>query len=301
MPYLSETGILARVANFNLRQMLSSGPFTYEKVQKKWYLNNMFENGHLRLMDVILAEQFVEVFVYSYLREHKQATMDDILAAIYSKLVNAQMPQLSTINNVIQKYCHQIKVKGEKRDVYVWDQSKKSPQELERIRSLQAPIGFNIPISVDHNDIITAIARSAIAAGYQVHAGKTEQRKSPTLKMLSEQLTGFELGLSPETFSVIKEIDLLVMKNNNLQAGIEVVITMSTANKAINDRFRNLLTVAPNLNVPLFIVVKDEDVDAIATELHKPANVEAGLCKLVTVIKLFELSVPDEEIISIFT
>ena len=297
IPYLAENGILARVANFNLKQLLSGKPFIYGKKEKKWFMEDMLQEESLRLMDVIPAEQFTQMIIYSYLKEHKEATLDELLVAIYTKLVNAQMPGLRNIDNVLQKNCSKIKSKNN-RDYYIWDTLKKSPQQKEQILSRQNSFDFAIPLAADHNGIITVIAKSAISADYEVHAGKTEQRKSPTLANLSAKLTGLELGFSPESFSVIKEIDLLILKKNNIQSAIEVVLTMSTLNKAINDRFRNILTLTPNLNIPLFIVVKDSDLNAALVELNKPANIYSGLVKKVKIIKLSELS--DSDLISKF-
>jgi len=293
MPYLSETGILARVANFSLKQLLLSGPFKYIKSQKKWYMNDMLENFETRPIDVIPAEQLTQELIYSYLQEHKHASIDDLLTVVYTKLVNAQMPQIANIDNVLSKYCKKVKIKGEKREHYVWSPGKVSPRTELRIRSMQSELGFEVPIALDHNGIITILARQAIERNYDVHVGKTEQRKSPTLADLSLKLSGFELGLSPDTFEVIKEIDLIVLKNNNVQAAIEVVTTLSTLNKAINDRFRNLLSIAPNLIIPLYVVVKDDDVSAALSELNKPANVESGLAGKVKIVKISEFSSPD--------
>jgi len=154
----------------------------------------------------------------------------------------------------------------------------------------QNEFGFDVPIALDHNGIIRVLSTQAITLGYDVHIGKTEQRKSPILSDLSLKLTGFELGLSIDTFKVIQEIDLLILKHNNIQAAIEVVTTLSTLNKAINDRFRNLLTVAPNLEIPLFIVIRDEDASAALSEINKPANQESGLDRRVKLVKISAFS-----------
>ena len=290
MPYLSDTGILARVAKFSIKALLSTGPFEYLKKDKKWYMKDMLENGSLSALQFIQAEFATQQLVYSYLSEKKSATLDDLLKVIYTNLVNSQLPQMASIEKVLTRYCRKVRKKGEKRDVYVWSPGKLTPLEAERVKQLQASLPFDTPITADHNGIIIVLARQAIERDYDVHVGRTEQRKSPILKNLSSPLTGFELGLSPATFDLIKEIDLLILKNNNIQAAVEVVITLSTFNKAINDRFRNLLQVAPNLNIPLTAIVRDEDFDAAEKELRTPANKSAGLTERVRVIRLSNMS-----------
>ncbi len=293
IPHLSETGILARVMDFDFRQLLANKPFKYVKAEKKWFMEDMLEKNHLRLLDHIPVEILTQSIVYSYLREKKHATIDDLLIAIYTKLVNAEMPGLKNINNVLQKYCRKQKVKGKSRDYYVWDAAKKTPQDIERLRSKQIKMELDVQLLLDHNAILISISKSAIAAGYEIHAGKTEQRKSTILSNLSMNITGFDIGFSLDTFNVIKEIDLLILKNNNIQAGIEVVTTITTLNKAINDRFRNLLTLAPNLRIPLYIIIKDEDLNRAESELSTPANIESGLNKKVEIVRFSDLKPED--------
>ena len=155
---------------------------------------------------------------------------------------------------------------------------------------MQTSLTFEAPLAADHNGLIIMLARQAIEQGYEVHAGRTEQRRSPTLKDLSLPHPEFEVGLSPDTFDMIKEIDLLILKNKNIRSAVEIVITLSTLNKAINDRFRNLLHLAPNLNIPLVAVVKDEDYQAAMDELRSPVNKSEGLPEKVKIVKLSQLS-----------
>ncbi len=107
-----------------------------------------------------------------------------------------------------------------------------------------------------------------------------------------------ELGLTPEAFSIIQEIDLLILKDMNIIAAIEVTTTISTMNKALNDRYRNLLALVPNLNINCFIVMKDEDYNHARNELHTPANQQSGLAQKVELVKLSQLS--SDDAVSIF-
>jgi len=136
----------------------------------------------------------------------------------------------------------------------------------------------------------------AIHDGYIVHIGQTEQRKSKELASLSRKLSGLELGLSPETFAHIKEIDLLILKGNTIMAAVEVATSLSTFNKAINDRFRNLITIAPNLITSLFVVVLDDDYSKAFDELHTPANIQYGFNIKIKLIRTSE--VEENEFIS---
>jgi len=272
IPYLHEESLLHRIGKYDLNVLLENGPFKFLSKEKKWFMEDMIEStGSLKPFDMIEAEVFVQNLVYSYLFEHKQATMDELLVVIYENLVNSHRPQISTIDKVINKYCKKKKIKGQKRELYVWNPKVK----------------FDTPIALDHNNIIRIISESAHKTGFSVHIGKTEQRKSPTLKALSLELSGLELGLPPEVFKLIQEIDLIILKGSNILAAVEVATTISTFNKAVNDRFRNLLTIAPNLDIKLSVIISDEDFKKAHEELYTPANIKS---KLSEKVKLFKIS-----------
>jgi len=288
LPYLSQTGLLARLARFDLRLLLSNGQFVFIKKEKKWFLSDMLEeSGALKYIDMIPAENLTQQLIFSYLSSNKTASLDELLVVIYSQLVNSYRPQMATIGKVLDKYCRKVKVKGEKRELYAWNPKAKTPTDIDAIKSMQLDFDLVKALPFDHNSIIRLIAEAAIKRNYNVHIGETEQRKSAVLSELSMKLSGLELGLSPDIFAVIKEIDLIILKKNNILAAIEVATTISTFNKAVNDRFRNLLAIAPNLNIKLSVIVSKADLPKAQKELYKPANIKA---KLSTKVSLFTIN-----------
>jgi hypothetical protein len=255
LPYLSEKGLLARLARFDIRLFLENGPFTYLKSEKKWYTKDMVEeSGTLKPIDLIKAESLTQELVFSYLSEKKQATLDELLQIIYSNLVNAHRPQMSTIANVLNKYCRKIKTKASKRELYVWNPQSKTPEQIATSLATQTNLLLE-STTLDHNEIIAKVGNMALAKEFQIHIGLTEQKKSGKMASLSVSLSGLELGFSPEVFKTIREIDLIILQGNNISVALEVATTISTFNKAINDRFRNLLVIAPNLNIRLGVIV----------------------------------------------
>jgi hypothetical protein len=70
----------------------------------------------------------------------------------------------------------------------------------------------------------------------------------------------------------VKQIDLLALKGNVIIAAFEVATSIDTANKAINDRYRNLFATAPNLHIRAYVIVKDEDFAKANNILYTPAN-----------------------------
>jgi SAM-dependent methyltransferase len=291
IPYLHEKALLHRLAKYDLKILLENGPFVYAPKEKRWYMKDMIgDEGKIRLSEAIPAENMVQKYVHSFLSDRKQATMDELIVLIYSILVNSHRPQISTIDKVLNKYCKRRKIKGEKRDVFVWNPAVRTDEEISKIKGQQITLGLDAITTYDHNEIILSVARMSIQAGHQTHAGVTEQKKDSRLADISSPLSEHDLGISPRAFRIIKEIDLLILKEATILAAVEVTTTISTINKAINDRFRNLLTVAPNLSIALAVLVKRSDFQQAYGELWSPANVKSGLSKKIRLISIEDIT-----------
>ncbi|PJA26907.1 MAG: hypothetical protein CO189_08575 [candidate division Zixibacteria bacterium CG_4_9_14_3_um_filter_46_8] len=295
LPYLSEKGLLARLAKFDLRLLLSSGNFIFDKKEKKWFMVDMVEpSGAIKFLDSIPAENLAQQLIFSHLSEHTKASLDELLVMTYSQLVNSYRPQMSTIDKVLTKYCKKLKTKGQKREFYILNPRAKTPGQINQAIADQIALDIDIPILLDHNGIIKVIAETAKSRGYNVHIGETEQRKSPMLNELSLKLSGFEVGLTPNVFRLVKEIDLIILTGSqNILSAIEVATSITTFNKAINDRFRNLTTIAPNLNILLNVVIADDDFSKAHQELYTPANIESNLASKVRLLRISEIGSGD--------
>lgn len=282
IPYLHEKSLLHRLAQYDLRSLLGSGPFVYLKSEKKWFLAEMVsDEGSVKVSDLIPAEEFVQNLVYSYLSTNDQATIDQLLGLIYTSLVNSHRPQLDTIERVLAKYCDRKTLKGSKREIFILKRGVMPPAEINRIKLKQETLNLDAKTVVSHNDCIKLLADAAVRAGLQVHIGKTEQRKEPELAAMSQRLTGYEFGLPVAAFRYIQEIDLIVLKGSTILGAVEVTFSFGTFSKAVNERFRNLLTIAPNLSVALHVLLRKSDLIRARQELSGPANKASGLSKRV--------------------
>lgn len=72
-------------------------------------------------------------------------------------------------------------------------------------------------------------------------------------------------------------------------SAVEVATSISTFNKAVNDRFRNLMTIAPNLNIALNVIVSPEDYAQARAELYTPANRKGGFASKVMLWRIPEI------------
>ena len=293
VPYLQEKNLFLKLANFNFKSFLERH-FEYRK--PKWYNKTHIdkETSALRPVDFIPAEHLTEQFVYDLLKEKGIVSFDEILILIYTNLVNAHRPGIESVNNVLKRLCDRVKMPGD-RSRYGFRLKPQAPKLIELSKkpvTLQIGLfgGDEVAQTLSHDEVIEYICSYAIQKGFDVHVGQTEQDKNEKFKKISRQmLTHIEFGIDPDAFATVKEIDVLLMKKNtnSIIHAFEVATTIETANKAVNDRYRNLLAVSPNINIKLFLVVRKKDFDKARRLIFSPVNVKDGLD---TKIKILQIS-----------
>jgi len=295
IPYLQERNLLHRLRRFDFRKFFNSN-FTYDADQKKWFSQEHLdsEGKPLKIIDYVPAQQLTEQLIIDHLYEHHHATLDDLLAVIYSTLVNSHRPGVVTIYRELNRLCDKAKLPTIKREVYVLkkDLPKRKPTRIPI--ALQAQLFSHeraVVENLSHNQIIELIARHVVELGYEVHVGETEQRKDKQLRDISIKMrSNVEFGIPLNAFGSIKEIDLLVVRDKVICAAFEVATTVSTANKAINDRYRNLFAALPSWNIKAGVVVKSQDYETARAQLLSVANEKQHLSQKVKILKVSQLT-----------
>ena len=160
---------------------------------------------------------------------------------------------------------------------------------------VETQLGFFGPpkmvTALSHNEIIKLIYSYAVDKGYDVHIGETEQNKEPKFKKISRQMNShMEFGLPPDVFDAVAEIDVLLLKGSAITHAFEVATTVETANKAVNDRYRNMFIAMPSLNIKACLIVKDKDADKAHQLVYSMANVKDGISKRVSIVHLSDLT-----------
>jgi len=295
IPYLQERNLLHRLRRFDFRKFFNSN-FTYDADQKKWFSQEHLdsEGKPLKIIDYVPAQQLTEQLIIDHLYEHHHATLDDLLAVIYSTLVNSHRPGVVTIYRELNRLCDKAKLPTIKREVYVLkkDLPKRKPTRIPI--ALQAQLFSHeraVVENLSHNQIIELIARHVVELGYEVHVGETEQRKDKQLRDISIKMrSNVEFGIPLNAFGSIKEIDLLVVRDKVICAAFEVATTVSTANKAINDRYRTLFAALPSWNIKAGVVVKSQDYETARAQLLSVANEKQHLSQKVKILKVSQLT-----------
>jgi len=296
VPYLNEKGLLHRLANFDLRNFLNE-TFAYNSKDKKWYKKEMIDKTtqSLKPLDAIPAEILTETLITSYLREKKVASNEDLIVHIYTTLVNAHRPGIHAINKVIEKLCEPIPLNGKvKRLAYKLKSTSPATRKIKDVL-YQTQTGIwgehTIASKLSHNELILLLAKYAKKLGFSVHVGETEQRKHKELKEISSQmLSSMDYGIIPKAFDIVKEIDLLWLKNKQTIAAFEITTSINTADKAINVRYRNLFATMPGLTIKAFVIIKDKDYEKAEKKLFTPVNVSDGLCDNIKIIKTSQMT-----------
>jgi hypothetical protein len=255
-------------------------------------------SNQIRIADHIRAEELVEDIVLSLLQAKKVVSLDEVLVAVYQALVNSQRPNIETVNNVLKRVCDIVDLPGKaRRKGFV-----RRAETAERGRLLSRPLPVQLAFegdgevvgaaASDHNSIIRRIADRSKKQGYDVHVGETEQGHAVDLQEASIPMaSSVDFGIPKREFDTIREIDLLVLHGRTIVAAFEVATTVDTANKAINDRYRNLLAALnPGFRLRCHVVVKDEDFKKALRTLNSIANKQGWFADRVRIVKVSELT-----------
>jgi hypothetical protein len=265
--------------------------------EKKWFTKDMVDPAAhtIKPIDFIPAEKYTEEVVYSYLQEKKYASLDEIITVIYKQLVNSHKPGMSAISKVLQRICDQVPLPGqEHRQGYTLKPTSAKDTTVTKPDVETQGDFFGPPkmvTALSHNEIIKLIYSYALYKGYDVHIGETEQNKEPNFKIISRQMPSHvEFGLPSRVFNTIVEIDALLLKGSAITHAFEVATTVETANKAVNDRYRNMFIAMPSLNIKAFLIVKDKDADKAHQIVYSMVNVKDGISNRVAIVRLSDLT-----------
>ena len=311
MPWLLNNNLLDKISEKELVPYLAN---SFEEKDGKWHLKaspggelkqalEEYSRQHYKAsyedLDFVPMEARIEYLIKRLLYARGFATQDDILNKIYENLINSNMAEAREIQQVLNSIAELIpisqaaagKVTKGKAGRKVW----KLKEDIEREKlfaELGADVQYRLATS-EESDHDLAIARLVEMAGcrkLKAHIGRTEQMKYAEFRQMSSDLPQRIQGMPKAARDIIEQIDVIWHNGGKgIVAAFEVERT-TTITSGI-DRFRNLLTAAPESEVELYLVVPKSRGNEVRSKLGSPANRKDGLQKKIGYIYLEDLDI----------
>jgi len=311
MPWLLNNNLLDKISEKELVPYLSN---SFEEKDGKWRLKaspgdelkqalEEYSRQHYKAsyedLNFVPVEARIEYLIRRLLYSRGFATQDDILNTIYENLINSNMAEAREIQQVLGSIATLMpisqaaagKVSKGKAGRKVW----KLKEDIER-EKLFAGLGVDVEYRLatsEESDHDLAIARLVEMAGLRklkANIGKTEQVKYTDFRKLTSDLPAKVAGMPKAARDIVEQIDVLWHNGGKgIVAAFEVERT-TTITSGI-DRFRNLLTMAPESEIELYIVVPKSRGNEVRNKLGSPANRKDGLHKKIGYIYLEDLDI----------
>ncbi|MGB2866190.1 MAG: DNA methyltransferase [Sedimentisphaerales bacterium] len=311
MPWLLNNNLLDKISEKELVPYLSNN---FEEKDGKWYLKvnpgdelkqdlEEYSRQHYKAsyeeLDFVPVEARIEYLIKRLLYARGFASQDDILNIIYENLINSNMAEAREIQRVLNSIAQLVpisqaaagKVSKAKAGRKVW----KLKEDIDR-EQLFAGLGVDVEYRLatseesDHDLAIARLVEMASLRNLKTHIGKTEQIKYAEFRQMSSGLPQRVQGMPKAARDIIEQIDVLWHNGGKgIVAAFEVERT-TTITSGI-DRFRNLLTAAPESEIELYLVVPKSRGNEVRNKLGSPANRKDGLHKKIGYIYLEDLDI----------
>ncbi len=311
MPWLLNNNLLDKISEKELVPYLTN---SFEEKDGKWRLKaspggelkqalEEYSRQHYKAsyedLDFVPVEARIEYLIKRLLYARGFATEDDILNIIYENLINSNMAEAREIQQVLSSIAQLIPIsqaaagnvsKG-KAGRKVW----KLKEDIEREKlfaELGADVQYRLATSEesDHDLAIARLVEMAGSRNLKTHIGRTEQMKYAEFRKMSSDLPQRVQGMPKAARDIIEQIDVIWHNGGRgIVAAFEVERT-TTITSGI-DRFRNLLTAAPESEVELYLVVPKSRGNEVRNKLGSPANRKDGLHKKIGYIYLEDLDI----------
>ena len=122
-----------------------------------------------------------------------------------------------------------------------------------------------------HTEIQWLLLKLGNEMGLDVWVARNDRNKSNqgvSLNSFSRLKTNLPHQFDEATNRTIELIDVLWLKGNSIQAAFEIESTTSIYSGLL--RMSDLITMQPNLNIPLYIVAPIERRDKVVSEINRP-------------------------------
>ena len=165
----------------------------------------------------------------------------------------------------------------------------------------ELPQGDTAEIEVtDHTRIQAQLLRLGVDMGFEVWVARNDRARLLDGKRLGDFpkcRTSLPLLFGDDaTNRTIELIDVLWLKGNAIVAAFEIESTTSIYSGLL--RMSDLISMQPNLNIPLYLVAPDEKREKVIAEINRPtfARLDPPLSEVCRFISFIELSKKLEEV-----
>ncbi|MEO0118546.1 MAG: DNA methyltransferase [candidate division WOR-3 bacterium] len=308
IPFLVNEGLLEKITESELPKYLTE---KFEEKNGRWYFKEkldpemenylkMYNKEHFDEESVFLDFIPVEVRLETIIRwlliqkGEEGAKMDEILNAVYSRLINSNAPEYGEISRVLTRIAT---LRPDNKRYWVLKEDLARQMLLKTIEEKISEKDEKMKEMSEHDLIIWRLLDLGEYKGYGCHVGLKEQNNMVEFKKRSESMVNnVQYGMDKYGFDIVRQIDVLWLKGNQIVAAFEVEKS-TTIDSGIN-RFRNLFAVQPNSTISCFIVVPDKRENEAIRKLNSPANKKEGISERVKILKFSDLKLrrPIEEV-----
>ena len=153
-------------------------------------------------------------------------------------------------------------------------------------------IGINQKEVTIHTEIQWLLLKLGSEMGLDVWVAKNDRHKSfsgQAFTLLPKLKKSLPLQFDEATTRTIELIDVLWLKGNSIQAAFEIESTTSVFSGLL--RMSDLITMQPNLSIPLYIVAPSERRNKVIGEVNRPtfANLTLPMSEMCRFISFEEL------------
>jgi DNA modification methylase len=306
IPFLVNKRKLEEIKESDLPKYFNS---KFEEKGGKWYFKGKMDleiEEYLRnynkanydeetaLLDFVPVEAKLETIIRWLLIKKglSGATMDEVINSVYTKLINGNAADYGEISRVLNRIATQNPndkkswiLKEDLRQQMLLEKVLK-PREKEKLTEREE----KTKEMSEHDLMIFLLLDLGEYKGYGCHVGLKEQSLMLEFKKRSEpMLSHTQYGMDKPGFDIIREIDMLWLKGNQIISAFEVEKS-TTIDSGIN-RFRNLFAVQPNSKIDAYIVVPDKRETEAIKKLNSPANRKDGLNERIKVVKFSDFNI----------
>ncbi|GEM_PF-591718 len=182
----------------------------------------------------------------------------------------------------------------------LWDTHSKdvpiTPEQIleEEVYSEKEEPREAVTSSNEHTEIQYLLLRLGNDMGFDVWAARNDKNKQHNGESFSEIpriRQELPLQFDGQTNKTIEHIDALWLKGNSIMAAFEIESTTSIYSGLL--RMSDLITMQPNLNIPLYLVAPDTRRDKVMAEINRPTFSKMSpplseMCRFISFSKIKE-------------